>query len=307
MRKIRLFQFAFALLFISTSAIAQPGSKQEINIKSARFAAPLVEKWADEYEKINPGINISVSTQSTDEGADLQFVGSENNADTKQTGQAVTYTGRYALLPITNVSNPLLSELSKKRLNSKRLQDFFFLDEQIDATADSSEEHEVTVYSGNNADSFAGLFASHFGYSPADIKGRKISGDDIFLINAVQKDQTSATFNSLNYIFDLETRKLKSDVALLPLDIKRGQHEVLQEADADKTIELLENESIPLIPVEHIGFVYQNENAAAKEFLHWVLSEGQKFNHAFGFLQTEAEILSAQLKEISEPHYTEKF
>lgn len=307
MRKIRLIQFAIALLFFSINAIAQPGSKQEINIKSARFAAPLVEKWADEYEKINPGVNISVSTQATDEGVDLQLVGAEDAADTKGTGHTIAYTGRYALLPIVNVSNPLLSELNKKKLNSKRLQDFFFLDGQIDVTDNSSGDHEVTIYSGNNADSFAGLFASHFGYSPADIKGRKISGDDIFLINAVQKDQTSAAFNSLNYIFDLETRRLKSDIALLPLDLKRSQHEVLQEADADKTIELLENESIPLIPVQHIGFVYQSDNAATKEFLHWVLSEGQKFNHAFGFLQTEAEILSAQLKEISEPHYTEKF
>lgn len=307
MRKIRLIQFAIALLFFSINAIAQPGSKQEINIKSVRFAAPLVEKWADEYEKINPGVNISVSTQATDEGVDLQLVGAEDAADTKGTGHTIAYTGRYALLPIVNVSNPLLSELNKKKLNSKRLQDFFFLDGQIDVTDNSSGDHEVTIYSGNNADSFAGLFASHFGYSPADIKGRKISGDDIFLINAVQKDQTSAAFNSLNYIFDLETRRLKSDIALLPLDLKRSQHEVLQEADADKTIELLENESIPLIPVQHIGFVYQSDNAATKEFLHWVLSEGQKFNHAFGFLQTEAEILSAQLKEISEPHYTEKF
>ena len=307
MRKIRLIQFAIALLFFSINAIAQPGSKQEINIKSVRFAAPLVEKWADEYEKINPGVNISVSTQATDEGVDLQLVGAEDAADTKGTGHTIAYTGRYALLPIANVSNPLLSELNKKKLNSKRLQDFFFLDGQIDVTDNSSGDHEVTIYSGNNADSFAGLFASHFGYSPADIKGRKISGDDIFLINAVQKDQTSAAFNSLNYIFDLETRRLKSDIALLPLDLKRSQHEVLQEADADKTIELLENESIPLIPVQHIGFVYQSDNAATKEFLHWVLSEGQKFNHAFGFLQTEAEILSAQLKEISEPHYTEKF
>ncbi len=307
-RFIRL-SLVVAVLF-STNVIAQQSSKEVIYVKSARFAAPLIEKWASRYEKANPQIEVKfVEGQSSDEDIDLSFISSHNGEATENSNQIVSYTGRYALLPVTSVDNPLLDELNRKRLNDKRLQDLFFDSGTFDDKPDSSDKQKdnITVYSGTNANSFAGAFASHFGYSAADIRGRKISGDDIFLINAIQKDNSGVTFNNLSYIFDIETRRLKNGLALLPLDVKKEQREILQEADIDKTIALLEKEKISLIPVENIGFVYQENNVQAKRFLKWILSEGQQYNQEYGFLKTEETILSAQLKEIEDLLLTASF
>jgi ABC-type phosphate transport system substrate-binding protein len=310
MKKIRFIQAALLLLFsASVSFAAQPDSRKEvIHVNSARFAAPLVEKWASEFEKANQSVEITVSIDPTaGKGEfDLYFVGSASEKD-DHAGQAVIYTGRYALLPVTNEKNPLLNELGRKGLNSKKLEELFFEASLSPGYVDSPKEQqqeEITIYSGNNSDSFAGLFASHFGYSPADIRGKRISGNDIYLINAVQKDNAGATFNSLGYLFDTGTRALKSGLALLPLDLKKEQQEALSSANVDQTIALLEKESIPLIPVEHIGFAYQSDNASAKRFLNWVLEEGQKHNREFGFLKTESDLLAEQLKKTKEPHYS---
>ena len=299
MKRLKFIQLAVVAVLFSTSVIAQQNSKEVIYIRSARFATPLIEKWASEYEKINPQIQVKFTEgQSSGENVDLSFISSGNEERTEDINQIVSYTGRYALLPVTNADNPLLDELNRKRLNGKRLENLFFDKDILDEYSDSSnkQRHDITIYSGNNADSFAAAFASHFGYAAADIRGRKISGDDIFLINAIQKDNTGITFNNLSYIFDIETRGLKGGLALIPLDIKKEQREILQEADIDKTIALLEKEKIPLIPVENIGFVYQDNNIPAKKFLKWILSEGQKYNQEYGFLKTEETILSAQLK-----------
>lgn len=287
MRTFRLFQWAVTLLLFSAGAWAQSPS---IHIKSARFAQPLVERWAVEYEKSHPGVSITVSSEPATE-ADLHFIVS-NEAD-----PSVIAAARYALLPITNEENPVLNELSKKKLNEKRLEEFFF-ETGLSRTGSSSGEvaYNVTIYSGNIPGSSADLFANHFGYDAADIRGRRISGDDIFLINAVQKDPNGVTFNNLSYIFDMETRRLKPGLALLPLDVKRGQAEILESADVDQAIALLEEERIALIPVEHVGFVHESGNTVAREFLSWVLTEGQQFNQAHGFLKVE-----------DEPRYTASF
>lgn len=296
MKRIRCIHMTVIMLLFTTSMIAQQSHNEVIIIKSVRFTTPLVKKWASEYEKVNPHVRVRVTDeQKSGESVELSVITSAKELKNKHTDQSITYIGRYALLPFTNAGNPLLQELGRKRLDGKGLKELFFENGNIEEKPDllSRPKYEVTIYSGNNADSFAGAFASHFGYSTGDLKGKRIAGDDIFLVNAIQRDKTGVTFNNLGYIFDIGTRRLKNGLALIPLDVKREQLEVLQETDIDKTITLLENERIPLIPIENIGFVYQEDNVAAKRFVEWVLSQGQQYNQEYGFLKKENTYLSS--------------
>ena len=222
---------------------------------------------------------------------DLSLVSSTYIDSSDSNENKFTHTARFALLPVTNSENPFLNELSRKRLNNKTIRELFFDSYKFEDNNNSSKtpKYDITIYSGNNSDSFAEAFASHFGYLKADLKGRKISGDDIFLINAVQKDNEGITFNNLSYIYDIETRNIKDGIALIPLDLKNEQREVLNEANIDKTITLLEEETIPLIPIKSIGFISENDNEEAQKFIEWVLTEGQKFNREFGFLKSDYE------------------
>ena len=302
MKSFRFIQFTVFVLItigiipkVSAESVETSNKKEVVTIESTRFAIPLVEKWVNEYEEMHPGVDIIlVDSKNSDEAADLSLVSyiEKDNSNSKN-GDLIN-AGRFALLPITNADNPYLNELNKKRLNSKSITDLFFEKGDIEKITDSSKElkYEVTIYSGNNSDSFAEAFASHFGYLKADLKGRKISGDDIFLINAIQKDNEGVTFNNLSYIFDINTRNLKDGVAIIPLDIKKEQREILNEANVDKTITLLENEKIPLIPIENIGFISEKGNKEAQKFIEWVLSDGQKYNREFGFLKAEYEHLA---------------
>ena len=297
MKSFRLIQFTVLLLWtvatipeVSADSAEPSNNKEVIIIESTKFAIPLVEKWAKEYEKEYPDVDIVfVENKNSNGSADLSLVGYIESDKSKSKGK-ITNAARFALLPITNADNPYLKEFNKKRLNTKAIKELFFDNGELGESSDSKKlNYDVTVYSGNNADSFAEAFASHFGFLKADLKGRKISGDDIFLINAIKKDNEGITFNNLSYIFDINTRSLKNGVAIIPLDIKKEQREILEEADVDKTITLLENETIPLIPIENIGFISEKNNKEAEKFVEWVLSEGQKFNREFGFLKAEYE------------------
>jgi ABC-type phosphate transport system substrate-binding protein len=215
--------------------------------------------------------------------------------------------GRYAILPIAGKNNVLLNDLNKKKLNSKRLKELFFEKDVVDDDYDepAKDKYHATVYSGYTSSSVTQPFAVHFGYEPSNVKGKKISGDDIYLINAVQKDTTGVSFNNLNYIFDLNSRQLKKEIVILPLDVKKEYSEVLATSNLDKLIDLLENKGIELIPVEEIGFISQNQvNPEVKKFLQWVLSEGQAYNHQFGFLNLDTKTLNYQKEQVETRLFT---
>ena len=199
-----------------------------------------------------------------------------------------------------------MEELGKKRLNEKRLKDLFFEKDLLDEEAQESKpKYTATVYSGNNEVSFGQSFASHFGYTTSHFKGKKISGDDVFLVNAIQNDLAGVTYNTLSNIFDLGSRKLKSQLAILPLDIKKEYRDhFAATSDVDNLLNLLESENIDLIPVEHLGFSYQSSDKAVKDFLLWILSKGKSYNHSYGILNLDEKLLASQIQQIDDKYYT---
>lgn len=289
-------------LFVLALILATNISAQEntIYIKSAKFVSPLLEKWIQEYKKVNPSADIQIAgKQIKAEDAQLNLIINDNN--TQQTGR-VSFIGRYAVLPVTTSGSPILKELSDKKLNKKRLNDLFFEKDLLDDSK-SKEKYTATVYSGNNETSVASVFASHFGYDNSSLKGKKISGDDIFLLNAIQKDNTGITFNSLAYLYDINTRQLKKGLSILPLDIKKEHREALDSNNIDEVVALLEATNVDLIPVENISFAYAKNNSEVNAFVKWVLENGQSYNNQYGFLKLQENVLASQLELLEKDVY----
>ncbi|MFV0310953.1 MAG: hypothetical protein ACK5KN_04810 [Dysgonomonas sp.] len=307
MKTMKLFKSILVILLISSPIFAQDNINETIYIKSSRFASPLIEKWINEYTKVNPQAQIRLADNSVKaENISLKVVVSDNSKNGLQIGEQILFFGRYAILPVIGKDNPLLAEFSKKKLNDKRIKDLFFEKDILsEDTNPSKPGYDVTVYSGNNNESVAHSFASYFGYTSSSLKGKKISGDDAFLINAIQKDKTGVTFNALGNIFDINTRELKDNITILPLDVKKEYRNYFTESvNIDNVIELLESEPIDLIPVDNIGFAYSPGNKTVKEFLVWVLTEGKTFNHSYGILNPDEKVLTYQIKELEKVLYT---
>ena len=307
MKTMKLFKSILVTLLISSPIFAQNNVNETIYIKSSRFASPLIEKWINEYTKVNPQAQIKLADNSVKaENIALKVVVSDNSKNGLQIGEQILFFGRYAILPVIGKDNPLLAEFSKKKLNDKRIKDLFFEKDILSEDTNSSKpDYDVTVYSGNNNESVAHSFASYFGYTSSSLKGKKISGDDAFLINAIQKDKTGVTFNALGNIFDINTRGLKDNITILPLDVKKEFRNYFTESvNIDNVIELLESEPVDLIPVDNIGFAYSPGNKAVKEFLVWVLTEGKTFNHSYGILNPDEKVLTYQIKELEKVLYT---
>jgi hypothetical protein len=99
----------------------------------------------------------------------------------------------------------------------------------------------------------------------------------------------------------VNSRKLKDGIALLPLDLKKETKDLLA-GNLDNVIDVLEKNQIETIPVGEIGFIYseQTERKEVSDFLKWVLTDGQKFNHSEGFLNLDKQSLAEQTTHLND-------
>jgi ABC-type phosphate transport system substrate-binding protein len=291
------------IALISTAVIGsadaedgREGKARVIYIESVKYTLPLLEKWVNEYNSTNPEIQVEWAAKNS-EDVDLRIVANVDTEDVNlnEEGKTITYVGRSALLPVTTKENPLYEQIARKKFGKKELKRIFFADDPFsdDEPAKDKFKEQLTVYSGSGKASGATFFASYFGQNSSDFRGKKIQGDDIYLLHAINKDPTGVTFNNLSYIYDLRDRQLKDEISLLPLDVKKNHYEVIKSENLDKTITLLESEKVELIPVLNIGFAY-DEQPGVRQFLKWIITEGQEFNHQFGFLQVDEKTSSYQ-------------
>lgn len=309
MKPTYFYQLLF-VLFISTTAFAAENKAAEpVTVSGTKFTYPLIEKWIAEYEKVNPTANIKLASKiATSQVADLNIIAHQPTKDEVGENQEIIYAGRYALLPVTNSRNPLLAITAKKGLNKKEIDKLFF--EVINYDEDpvkDNPKYQATIYSRDNKACASTALASYFGHISSEIRGKKVLGDDIYLLSAIQKDSIGLTYNNLGYLYDTKSRKLKNGIALLPLDLKKDTKDILT-GNLDFVIDILENKRVETIPVEKIGFVYSQQIARKEvsDFLKWVLTDGQKFNHEEGFLNLDKQAVAKQTNRLTEKYLSLK-
>ena len=297
---------AIAVLF-SISISASWAENQATNtsnvryVKAPRFALPLIEKWIAEYAKTQPGIEFQVAKGSQNKSnIDLNIV--FNNQDTKPEdfSHSIIYFGEFAVLPITASGSEAAKVLEGKHLNSKKLKQLYFEGDIFDEDAQKVKKFEkLVIYSGSNTTSIASSFAHNFGEESSNFRGKRISGDDLFLNTAICKDPLGVTFNALPNIFDLKSRHVKSDLTIIGIDVKKSLEDSFSDkATLDEVINALENGKVQEVAVEKIGVSFNIDDDATKQFLNWVLTSGTKYNHEYGLLNLDNKFVQVQLDKV---------
>ena len=255
-------------------------------VKAPRFARPLVEKWITEYAKTQPNVEFRIAKagQNQDD-IDLNVVFDNSETNTETTNHIV-YFGEFAVLPITASGSEAAKVLEGKHLNSKKLKQLYFLNDDFDEDVKKIKQFEkLVIYSGSNNTSVATSFAHNFGEESTSFRGKRISGDDLFLNTALAKDPLGVSFNALPNIFDLKSRHLKEDLTIIGLDVKKNLEESLSgKGTLDEIIDALEHGKVQEVTVQKIGVRYKDANDDVNRFLSWVVTNGTKYNHQYGLL-----------------------
>ena len=269
-------------------------------VKAPRFARPLVEKWITEYAKTQPDVEFQIAkgNQNQDNIA-LNIVFDNQNTEREEFSHVV-YFGEFAVLPITASGSEAAKVLEGKHLNSKKLKQLYFLNDDFDEDVKKIKQFEkLVIYSGSNASSVATSFARNFGEESSNFRGKRISGDDLFLNTALAKDPLGVSFNALPNIFDLKSRHIKENLTIIGIDVKKSLEDSFSDkASLDELILALENGKVSEVAVEKIGVSYNIADDAVNQFLSWVLAQGTKYNHEFGLLNLDNKLAQAQINKV---------
>ncbi len=312
----RLVLSFLSTVFIAQIGYAQSASNGKVILTGTRFTYPLIEKWIAEFQKEYPTVTFRLITRGSlnADSANLIVNAHKLHPEEIKGGNYVVNIGRYALLPVANAKNPLVAEWNQKGLKEKELKRLFF--QKYDPYSDDEPKeknknaYKPTLYTRAQKACAPISFARNYGFEQDDILGKPIGGDDKHLLTAIENDTNGITYNNLGFIYDLQTRKVKNKLAVVPIDLnsngKLDEDEKFY-GTLDDVIYHLEHEKSSEIPVEYLNISYQSQavetNKNLSLFLNWVLTKGQQFNHAYGFLDFEPETLTKQ-KQIFEASLT---
>lgn len=269
-------------------------------VKAPRFARPLIEKWISEYAKTQPGVEFQIAKGNQNQGnIDLTVVFDNQDSNTKDVNHTVFF-GELAVLPITARGSEAAQVLEGKHLNSKRLKQLFFLNDEFDEDVKKIKQFErLVIYSGSNASSVASAFAHNFGEENSSFRGKRISGDDLFLNTALEKDPLGVSFNALPNIFNLGNRHVKDELSIIGLDLKKDLvSSFSNNATIDDIISILENGKLQEVAVEKVGVSYNGSDDAVGQFLQWVLTNGTQYNHEYGLLNLDTKVTQVQIEKV---------
>ena len=298
------------LLSINISSVWAEGNSTNTSsvryVKAPRFARPLVEKWISEYAKTQPGVEFQIAKGK--DNIDLNVVFDSKDTKTKDFSHIVVYFGEFAVLPITASGSEAAKVLEGKHLNSKKLKQLYFLNDDFEEDVKKIKQFEkLVIYSGSNATSVASSFAHNFGEESSNFRGKRISGDDLFINTALLKDPLGVSFNALPNIFDLQSRHIKSNLTLIGIDVKKNlEKNFSDEATLDEVIAALENGKIQEVAVEKIGVSYNIADDAVNQFLNWILTAGTKYNHEYGLLNLDNKQSQAQIEKVKSEFTAQK-
>jgi len=278
-------------------------TQKVVVVTGARFSYPLIEKWIDEYIKVNPDAQIIVEARGSADPLKYDILAEvyEHDADIKKNREYIN-VARYAVLPVANASSSFARIYSDKGLNTDLINQIFFHDIFADQEKQKPIKAPFTVYTRLQKAGVPAIFSKYFGHQQKDIKGNGIAGADAHLLKAVLRDSTGVSYMPLPLIYDRQTRKPVEGLVVLPVDVN-GNKKVSDDEkffdNLDRVIEKLEATDpgkIVNIPVEYLHLSVDQKNASAEaiDFLKWVNENGQDHLHEFGYLRPEAKHLEKE-------------
>lgn len=299
---IKKIALTYALLSISL-LVAQENSPKVV-ISGEKVLEDLVADWIVRYNQHSKS-SIVFEPKAKDAHLHIDFYGEE-----KARNDMEFFTvGKLAIVPVTNSGSDIASELEKKGLTENRIKALYF-DDLLGSSKDADlPKTPYQVYTRLGDSGVPHIFAKAFGENPRNIRGKAIGGNDFHVLQAMERDPLGISFNTLNILYDQQTREPLKAFTIVPLDLD-GNGKVTDDervfGNLDMALQTIretdKDRNRTGIVIANIRIALQKKVATsqAKDFLKWVVENGQESLTKNGFLKVDPDILEKERPLISE-------
>ncbi len=292
----KIFASAVALLLLTIGSNAQ--TTDVIKITGTKFPFEIMQYWIDVYSQSHPNVKFQLGKAIPTDSADLMIAAHGFRPGELKDGQVLISLNRYAQLPIANSNRKDLQALQQKGFTQQDLKNIYF-NAQQNKTDGLNEP--VTIYRRDKNVCASRSFAENVTGKQLDVAGELVNGDDRALSNAVKNDVNGISYNNLGLIYNLKTRKVADSIAVIPIDLNENGKIDADEniySTLDDVLNFLSTSPGNIIPQDNVNIVI-NKNTISKnalDFLNWIITQGQQYDHAFGFLDLDKTVVLQEQK-----------
>jgi phosphate transport system substrate-binding protein len=282
-----------------------------ITISGAFALYPLMTLWAEEYSKLNPGVQLDISAGGAGKGmtdalsgaVDIGMVSRGIKAEEEEQGAYWVSVTKDAVFPVVSASNPVLDDLLAKGVTKEQLIQVYITGEittwgQLVGKPDITAE--IHVYTRSDAAGAPEMWAKFLGDKlQEDLLGIGVNADP-GLLQAVIADPLGIGYNNLGYAYDAATDLPAAGAVVLPIDIDgdgtAGTIELLE--TKTEAIEAVASNQYPSPPARPLNLVTKGKpEGITQAFILWILKDGQKFVGEAGYVALTPDVLAESLEK----------
>lgn len=281
-----------------------------ISISGAFALYPMMTVWAEEFTKLHPDVQFDVQGGGAGKGMTDTIAGAvdigmiSRSIKPEEEGQNIFWVSvtKDAVFPIINAENPVAQQLLEKGITQEVFNKIYITDEITtwgEVVGDPSITDTINVFTRSDASGAAEQWAKYAGgKAQEELKGIGVNGEPAIL-DSILKDPLGIGYGNLNSIFDLSGGNLVPGIVIPPIDINENGA-----ADAEEIYTVKEdafgavaNGTYPSPPsrFENLATLGKPEGLEL-EFIKWILTDGQQYLEAAGFvpltLEQQAESLA---------------
>jgi phosphate transport system substrate-binding protein len=311
------FEKSIGILFILTLLLTgcnpanppqESAASGNITISGAFALYPMMVSWAEEYQKVNPGVTFDVSAGGAGKGmadtlsgvVDIGMVSREIKPEETSQGAFGIGVTKDAVFLTVNAANPYIDRLLQQGVTRETLQKIFISGEFTtwgQVLGDDQISDEIHVFTRSDSCGAAEVWSKYLGgAAQEDLLGVGVSGDP-GLLDAVIMDVMGIGYNNLGYAYDPTSGLPVQGAVVLPIDNNgNGQIEADEYYETHQEASQAVADGIYPSPPARVLYLVTNgaPTGIVKDFIVWVLNDGQQFIDAAGYVQLPAADLAAE-------------
>ena len=270
-----------------TPASEAGGMQGTLTISGAFALYPMMTRWAEEYQRLNPGVQFDISAGGAGKGmadalsgaVDIGMVSRDVTAEEEAQGAYWVAVTKDAVFPVVNAQNPVLDDLMKSGLSQATFEGIFITGE-IKTWGQAIGKPEITdeihVYTRSDACGAAETWAKYLGSKQENLLGIGVFGDP-GLLDAV------------------------TGAAILPIDVNGDGQVAFDEQLTTKSdaVAAVANGKYPSPPARAENLVTKGKpSGLAQAFIQWILTDGQQYLEEAGYIPLPSDQVEASLQKI---------
>jgi len=314
--KRKIVTIAAVIIIAAISIHSYLGTSREltgtIKVSGAWALYPMMVEWAEEFQKIHSGVKIEVSAGGAGKGmadalaglVDIGMVSRDIYPEEVQKGAYYVAVTKDAVVATVNKDNPVLNDILTKGVTRQTFYNIYIAG-NVTTWGQVVDRPEITdeihVYTRSDACGAAETWAKYLGKRQEDLQGVGVYGDP-GLLEAVRKDRLGIGFNNIGYAYDVETKRQVEGIVVIPIDVNENGQIDLEEnfyGTKDKIVEAIGKVLYPHPPARNLHLVTKGKfTGVTKEFVKWILTDGQKYIEGVGYVPLPKDVIDEQLKKL---------